>query len=218
MQFVNRGQAYIETAIFLPLFLLILFGVIWIVQASVVEERLQFAVRYSGLISNTSSPYSAWSLYSLYENTLYPGTTQATRTCYAPQSGVLTNSSPFPGPTSAPFWRPAAVPLATCSPAHFADDSLTDEPGLYNEMAPSMSASAAIPSFLRLGASSTTMTAQETFLGAPDFTTMTTCYATWAQNITNSLGNEALGGGVSTTVAPQALSNNPTETPLTSSC
>jgi hypothetical protein len=214
---MNRGQAYVETAIFLPLFLLILFGIIWIVQSSVVEERLQFAVRYSGLISNTASPYSAWSLYSLYENTLYPGSTQATRTCNAPQSGVLSNASPFPGPTSPPFFQPAAVPMATCNPTYFTDSSLADEPVVYNEMASSMSANAAVPSFLPLGASSTTITAQETFLGAPDFKIMIKCYSSWATNIQNSLGNEVVGG-VSTTAGPPQLPDMPGGTTLTLSC
>jgi hypothetical protein len=198
---MNRGQAYVETVIFLPIFLLILFGVIWVVQSSVVEERLQFAVRYSGLISNTTSPYSAWSLYALYEDTLYPGSTQATRTCYAPQSGVLSNASPFPGPTSPPFFQPAAVPAATCNPTSLTDNSLSDEPAVYNVMTSSMSASAAVPSFLQLGASASTMNAQETFLGAPDFKTMVTCYHAWSVDVQDSLGNQ-LYGGVSTTAGP----------------
>jgi hypothetical protein len=213
----NRGQAYIETAIFLPLFLLILFGIIWIVQSSVMNERLQFAVRYSGLISNTASPYSAWSLYSLYEDTLYPGSTQATRTCYTPAPGVLVNASPFPGPQSAPFWQPSSVGTPACKPGHFTDAQISDEPPVFNMMTSSIGAQAAVPSYLNLVPPTTTLTAQETFLGAPDFVLMFTCYSQLGQSISNSLGNQT-AGGVSSAVAPAALPSLATGSTLPINC
>ena len=62
----QRGTAMIESAIFLPLFLLVLFGIIWAVQSSVQSERVQIAVRYDGFVSNEAAPYVGYSLYGLY--------------------------------------------------------------------------------------------------------------------------------------------------------
>src|SRR5579872_2831353 len=53
----QRGTAMVESAIFMPLFLLILFGIIWAVQSSVQSERVQIAVRYGGFVSNEAAPY-----------------------------------------------------------------------------------------------------------------------------------------------------------------
>jgi hypothetical protein len=113
-----RGQALLETVIFLPLTLLTLWAVIWVAQYGVMSERVQSAVRYSGLISNQINPYVEYSLYVLY-NSLGPASSNAPipiSTCNAPTTDALTNSGTYPGPTTAPFWMATPIPPSvTCS-------------------------------------------------------------------------------------------------------
>jgi hypothetical protein len=117
-----RGQALMETAIFLPIALLTLFAVIWAAQYGVMSERVQSAVRYSGLVSNELNPYQEYSFYVLY-NSLGAASSNApipAQTCNAPNTGSLdaggsnaTTGSPFPGQTSGPFWEATAAPATT---------------------------------------------------------------------------------------------------------
>ena len=115
-----RGQALLETVIFLPLTLLTLWAVIWVAQYGVMSERVQSAVRYSGLVSNQINPYVEYSLYVLY-NSLGPVSSNApipASTCNAPTTDALTNSGTYPGPTTAPFWMATPIPPSvTCSAA-----------------------------------------------------------------------------------------------------
>ena len=115
---LERGQALLETVIFLPLTLLTLWAVIWVAQYGVMSERVQSAVRYSGLISNQINPYVEYSLYVLY-NSLGPVSSNApipASTCNVPTTDALTNSGTYPGPTTAPFWMATPIPPSvTCS-------------------------------------------------------------------------------------------------------
>jgi hypothetical protein len=115
---LERGQALLETVIFLPLTLLTLWAVIWVAQYGVMSERVQSAVRYSGLISNQINPYVEYSLYVLY-NSLGPVSSNApipASTCNVPTTDALTNSGTYPGPTTAPFWMASPMPPSvTCS-------------------------------------------------------------------------------------------------------
>jgi hypothetical protein len=114
----QRGQALLETVIFLPLTLLTLWAVIWVAQYGVMSERVQSAVRYSGLVSNQINPYVEYSLYVLY-NSLGPMSSNApipASTCNAPTTDALTNSNTYPGPSTAPFWMATpSAPNVSCS-------------------------------------------------------------------------------------------------------
>jgi hypothetical protein len=63
-----RGQAVIETAIALPLFLIGLFGVMWAFRTGMLSEQVQQSVRYGGLVSALADPYESYSLYTIYAN------------------------------------------------------------------------------------------------------------------------------------------------------
>jgi Flp pilus assembly protein TadG len=108
----------VETVLFLPMFLLALFGVMWTAQAAVQYERTQSAVRYAGLIAQSDSPYADYSLYSMY--TQLPATTLPTLTCNMPQAVLDTLSDASPTYSSAqtvtaspPFWA-GANPSDVC--------------------------------------------------------------------------------------------------------
>ncbi len=106
----QRGQAVFETVLFLPLFLLGLFGVIWAVQAAVQSERVESAVRYAGLVSQRANPYADYSLYSMYaqlNSQTFPQYTcvQPLVTPLSDAAPTYTSSSPL-SPASGPFWSP----------------------------------------------------------------------------------------------------------------
>ena len=62
----ERGAALIESAIALPVALLTMYGVLYGTQLGTINERVQSAVRYTGVLATQSQPYHDYSLYMLY--------------------------------------------------------------------------------------------------------------------------------------------------------
>ncbi len=204
----ERGVAMVEAAIFLPFFLLLLYGVIWAVQSSVQSERVQIAVRYSGLISNEAAPYVGYSLYGLYNAVLSPAVTTA---CTAPTADALTNSGTFPGPTSAPFWSPVGTTTGSCSKnsATLSGGSL-DSPFLFLQTTSNISANVTVPGPLvaSLGASTSTLTATQNFIDTPDLPTLMSCYSELDTAVAQSIEGTALDVTSAPTPVPDSLPTN----------
>ncbi len=101
-----------ESAVVLPLALTAVYGIAWSVQYAALDERVQTAVRYSGVLGSTSQPYSDYSLYSLY-NGVGPDPHISTYQCPAPPpdftSGGTDVSSANPI-NIAPFFQNNANP------------------------------------------------------------------------------------------------------------
>ena len=55
-------QAFFETAIAIPIFLISLFGVMWAYRTGILSEQVQQSVRYGGLVSALADPYESYSL------------------------------------------------------------------------------------------------------------------------------------------------------------
>lgn len=108
-----RGQTLIETVIMLPVVLLVLFGILYVARLGVVNERAQLALRYGGIAAfdTGTSAYSAANIYANLSGAEPPSP------CPTPPAGAFSNGTPFPGPTSAPFWQPDpnATPNGTCT-------------------------------------------------------------------------------------------------------
>jgi hypothetical protein len=103
----SRGQAIVETAMILPIVIALLFAIIYFANLGTVDQRVQVAIRYGGLVGfTTSGVFSSANIYTA-------GTSPSGNTCPSPPPGILTNSSPFPGPTSAPFFNPSTNSSAT---------------------------------------------------------------------------------------------------------
>jgi|SRR5579884_1168246 len=218
----QRGQALIESVIFLPLFLLVLFGIIWIVQVSVLSERAQIAVRYSGLISNESSPYTRYSIYAVYNNV---GALQQSTptTCATPGTDALLNdnsSGAFPGPKSAPFWWPdnsAASGTCTAGSAPITGGTLTSPLLLTHSMA-SVSTTKSIPLYIQGSIGSySTLTATQNFINTPDIATTFRCYPDLQAAVSASLSGEVSGQGAGMTL-PLPDTNPTTPLPLGNNC
>lgn len=105
----SRGQAILETAMVLPIIIALLFAIIYFSNLGTVDQRVQIAIRYGGLVGFTNSGYfSSANIYTA-------GNSPGGNNCPAPPMGILTNSSPFPGPSSAPFFNPSAGGTSTAN-------------------------------------------------------------------------------------------------------
>lgn len=97
----QRGQTLVESALFMPIMLLLLFAVVYFSNLGTVYQRAQIAARYGALIGfggNNGATYSAAAIYATVNT--------PTGACAAPPHTLMVNASPFPGPTSAPYWAP----------------------------------------------------------------------------------------------------------------
>ena len=175
----SRGQALIESAIALPVFLLAIFGVVWALQSGVLGERVQLAARYGGMVSAQSNPFDSYSVYAAYSAA---GGVPIAAPCNAPPaSAILTDTAPItdPAPASQPFWQPTAGSVSTtplCG--HTVSNAAgLSSPKLLGHVQISVDASNAVPSFLQPFAGAATGShASVNELQSPDMSTLVVCY------------------------------------------
>jgi hypothetical protein len=110
----------VETLFFLPLMLLALLSIIYISQAAILSERVQFAVRYGSQITYPAHAYSMESMYDWYWTQSDPTTTDTactpTRTAIvsAVYQGEQPTGAPAAYPTAPSYFQPSHVPVASC--------------------------------------------------------------------------------------------------------
>jgi hypothetical protein len=129
----QRGQAFLETVAFLPLFILVLAAIIYFSQYGVMQERAYAAVRYAQLVSNNQGYTSAYSLESMYHeleregnNSQNPASPQYTCTTstQGDAQNALVQAQPVPVPdagstaapsaSAPPYFRPTKAAVAQC--------------------------------------------------------------------------------------------------------
>jgi hypothetical protein len=108
----ERGQAILETVLFVPLFLLTLFGIFLVVSEGSMSERVQLGVRNGGSIFAVGNPYLSYSSYNLYSSIdgVDPADPNANCNGAVPDTSLLSASRKS-------FWKPAATasaPAGTC--------------------------------------------------------------------------------------------------------
>ncbi len=124
MRHASRGQAIVETVIFLPIMLLLLFSIIYLSQAGVAQERGQVAVRYGSMVSPVKD-YSVEAMYRAYAAGLpspapytapsaCPGTPVTDTQNAVNQRQILPSSAPTSYPSTQPFWT-VPSPTAGCT-------------------------------------------------------------------------------------------------------
>ncbi|MDE2571775.1 MAG: pilus assembly protein [bacterium] len=207
----QRGQALTETAIILPLFLLLLYGIIWAVQSSVVGERVQLAVRYSGLVSNESSPYQQYSLYALYNN-LQGVSAPPSSACVPPSADALLNGGEFPGPTmTLPFFQPSGSPAGSCSQGTASMTGSLLQPEVFTNTQSSITAHAPIQGMLQsvIGSAQQQLDARQNYLDAPGIGTVLGCYPELNAAVSASLEDKA------PIAAPSSVAPIPDVNPVT---
>jgi TadE-like protein len=174
-----RGQALIETAIALPAFLLVMFGVVWALQTGVLGERVELVARYGGMVSAEINPYQQYSLYAAYSAAA--GAPLAT-SCSTPPPGLIQNGAPLANPATPTlaFWQPSqnsATASTTCGRALASGSSLS-APMLLGRSAITVHASSDVPMTLQplAGAQSQRGAVLNAFR-SPDMATLIACYS-----------------------------------------
>jgi Flp pilus assembly protein TadG len=192
----QRGQAIVETVVFLPMFVLVFFGIIWTVQASVQSERVQSAIRYAGLISQRANPYADYSLYSMYSQ--LGSLTLPAVPCTIPLTDALSDASPtYRSATavtaSTPFWTPASPQTqGSCTNNGlfgFAAGAGFSQDVILSEQQPGMTSYIPVPPTLvaAMGASLTSFYANGYFFKGVGENVLVACYASLNKQVTSSL-------------------------------
>jgi len=132
-----RGQALVETVLFLPMLLTAMFALLLFSRVGVVAERGESAVRYADMVTfRHGNAYTVAVVYDLLDELLNPSASQLGPLCLTPNSltaspppqntisaaalQALTQSQPAVGSTPAPvtkaFWRPDSNGAPACNP------------------------------------------------------------------------------------------------------
>ena len=109
----ERGQALVETAIFLPVALLLLFAVLYFARFGVLEERAQSAVRYGATVSyEGASPMGAAQMYAALSANAAPSGVCPTGVATDTVSALNGLQS---GTQAQAFWKPDSAAASTCT-------------------------------------------------------------------------------------------------------
>jgi TadE-like protein len=183
-----RGQALIETAVALPLFLLVMFGVVWALQTGVMGERVELVARYGGMVSAETDPYHQYSLYAAYSAAA--GNPLST-SCATPPPALIQNGAPLADPATQtlPFWQPSknsATATSVCGRTLASGGSLS-APMLLGRAAITVNAANDVPVTLQpLAGTQTQRTATLNAFQSPDMATLIGCYSELQSAFENS--------------------------------
>jgi hypothetical protein len=205
----ERGAALVESAIALPVALLTMYGVLYGTQLGTINERVQSAVRYSGMLATQSQPYHDYSLDMLY-NGVGQTASKMKLPCAPPPTDILQGGTDFAGEaiSVSQFFQPKKL-----TPSCESKNAIVSGDGLSRgfvilESAPTVTAD--IPtSFAPYGG---TATATMRFYRSPDLSTVGRCLpSAYANAIERALDPSKDTAPPGTT---QALPNIPPSEPL----
>jgi hypothetical protein len=113
----SRGQALVETVVYLPMLLFVFFGILWSIRAAVQYERIEQAVRYATLFQE-KTPYTDFSLLAMYSQLGSPAAPPVP--CASPIASQLSDGAPYSAMpsstvTSPPIFTPSSVQLTQCT-------------------------------------------------------------------------------------------------------
>jgi hypothetical protein len=197
----SRGQALAETAIALPVFLIVLYLVIWALQSGVMGERVQLVARYSGMVSNQLNPYDQYSLYAIYSAA---GGAPLPNVCVTPPATLLSQGAPLtaPVPNAAPIWTPdpATVAVSTaCTRVAESSGNLSATRLLLSDNT-SVTAGIDPPPYVAAVVGNTSIfSAGLNQLTSPDMGSVTTCYTTLGQAFLNDTSPPPLSAVITLT-------------------
>jgi hypothetical protein len=201
MRHYERGQAVVETAIFLPTFLLLLFAIIWAAQAAVQYERTQSSLRYSSLVSQHTSPYLDFSLASMYSqlgSTAVPDAS-CSATGTTPLTAPLSDAAPTYVSTagnttvSPPFFSPSTSGVATptCVAANYwgiKSTSWVVSDSIFNIQERQITSPLNIPPYLaKVFGTFTSVTATQYFYKQVGINVLLACYPDFNALVTSNL-------------------------------
>ncbi len=190
-----RGQALVETAVALPVFLIAMFGVIWALQSGVLGERVQMAARYGGMVSAQGNPFDQYSLYSVYSAA---AGSPVVVPCGAPPAAMLSDGGPLVSPAapSPQFWSPTGTPAVsgTCGRAISTAAGLSG-PKLLGHAMMTVDATNDVPLSLQAAlGGSMPWNATVNQLESPDMGTLVACYPELQAAFAASVNPPAVSG------------------------
>lgn len=107
----ERGQALVETVLFLPVALVVLFAIVYFARFGVLDERTQTALRYGAQVSYESSVrYSAADIYATVATT---GSPVCPSNAVSDMTGIVNGTGP--SASARAFWKPDVPATATCT-------------------------------------------------------------------------------------------------------
>lgn len=109
----SRGQAMVETAIALPVFLIAFFGLLWAMRSQVIAERTLLATRSSAFVQQRTDPYTAFSLNTVYNN-LGTNVLVTPSPCSTPNLTTLSDTSTLAARASSAYFQ-AYTAIAKCN-------------------------------------------------------------------------------------------------------
>jgi TadE-like protein len=174
----SRGQALIETAVALPVFLLVMFGVVWALQTGVLGERVEMVARYGGMVTAEINPYQEYSLYAAYSAAAGAPLASA---CATPPPDLIKNGAPLAAPAAETlgFWQPSnnsATAGAVCGRTVSSGAGLS-APMLLGRAAITVSASSDVPTTLQpFTGTQTQRGATLNSFRSPNMATLIACY------------------------------------------
>ncbi|HVA34493.1 MAG TPA: hypothetical protein VNG31_10110, partial [Candidatus Baltobacteraceae bacterium] len=152
--------------------------------------------------------YSASNIYANLEPSALPSP------CPGPALGAFSNSAPFPGPTSAPFWQPDLADAASgsCAPVAFGwGGAQFLAAHLFSATLVTASAGVAVPTFIQatLGQSTKTESAAESFVHAATPGVIMYC----STEVRDRVNGAITASGSSVPPTPIPVGSTPTPSP-----
>jgi hypothetical protein len=217
MNHQSRGQALVESALYLPLMLLSMFVLWWAAREAATHQRIYSALRYGAEITANTNPTQGLSLQTLYATTANGASySQASAACSSFDVSLLQGTaSTFHATTPrAPFFSPVKA-SANCSQTSLAMTAgytrglmLTATNGTISANIAAGQISRGYLSFLN---TFNQVTISQTSFSGPDLKALTHCYAGVYSALNASLYEGAKGVNAST---PQWSTSNPYDAPL----
>jgi len=222
MKMQIRGQAVVETAIYVPLMLMSMFVLWWAAREASTHQRAYSALRYGGEVMGYANPTQGLSMQTLYDTTQDNASySQGPNRCNYFDVSLLqgTATSLHATETRAPFFKPATC-SATCT-----STALAMQNGLSRNLmmlavngtiTADIAADKISPGFLSFLAPYNQVKISQTFFQEPDLKALTHCYAGVYAALNASLYEGAKGVDASTPMWSTSTPYNeaPPTTPL----
>jgi hypothetical protein len=198
----SRGQANIETALYLPLMVFVMFALWWAAREAVIHGRAYDTLRYGAQVTALTNPSKAFSLQTLYSTVHNSSYSPSGGSCTTFETSLLQGTATSAHATThrGSFFSPASS-SASCVTTPLVMVNGFSRNLLMNAMNGTVTANvgaASISTQLSFLTPLDTIKISQTFFTPPDLPALTHCYAGVESALYASLYEGAKGTGAST--------------------